>query len=86
MHLIYHDEKQTEATDRPVVEINEAMIEAGESAIWSSVGGADLGGWFSARDLAVQVFQAMAAAGCGEHPLEHLTKLQLVLAIRSESA
>jgi hypothetical protein len=35
------------------------MIEAGEEAILCQVGGADLGGFFSARDLAISVFRAM---------------------------
>jgi hypothetical protein len=36
------------------------MIDAGETAILEQVGGADLGGLFSARDLAVSVYLAMA--------------------------
>jgi hypothetical protein len=40
-------------------EITQAMIEAGEEAILCQVGGADLGGFFSARDLAISVFRAM---------------------------
>ena len=41
------------------VEITPEMIEAGEHVILGEVGGADLGGYFSARDLAVEVFLAM---------------------------
>ena len=48
-----------EVRDRPD-EITEEMIEAGEGAIMGRIGGADLGGAFSARDLAILVFSAMA--------------------------
>jgi len=42
------------------VEITPEMIEAGEGVILGAVGGADLGGYFSARDLAAEVYLAMA--------------------------
>jgi hypothetical protein len=42
------------------IEVTPEMIEAGEEAILCVVGGADLGGWFSADDLAKRVFLAMA--------------------------
>jgi hypothetical protein len=41
------------------IEITPEMIEAGEEAILEVVGGADLGGLFSASDLAEKVFWAM---------------------------
>jgi hypothetical protein len=41
------------------IEITSAMLDAGEDAILSEVGGAPLGGFFSARDLAKQVYEAM---------------------------
>ena len=40
-------------------EVTPAMIEAGEETILEVVGGADLGGSFSAGDLARKVFLAM---------------------------
>jgi hypothetical protein len=42
------------------------MIEAGEAIILGEVGGADLGGFFSARDLAKSVYEAMRHAAM--HP------------------
>ena len=47
-------------------EITPAMIDAGEIAILGEVGGADLGGLFSAADLAIKVYQAMSA--CSPKP------------------
>ena len=41
------------------IEITPEMIEAGAEAILGEVGGADLGGFFSAPDLAVAVYRAM---------------------------
>jgi len=61
------------ATKPDEIKITHEMIEAGEDAVLSCVGGADLGGYFSARDLAVAVFLAMRSAGskslipAGEH-------------------
>jgi hypothetical protein len=49
------------APDPDTPEITPAMIEAGEIAILEVVGGADLGGLFSAADLAREVFVAMMA-------------------------
>ena len=43
-------------------EITAEMIDAGEDAILREVGGADLGGHFSASELAVSVFRAMVHA------------------------
>jgi hypothetical protein len=43
------------------IEVTDAMIAADEDAILRQVGGADLGGYFSARDLAVEVYRAMAS-------------------------
>ena len=40
-------------------EITAEMITAGEEVILGEVGGADLGGYFSARDLARRVYLAM---------------------------
>jgi len=51
--------------DRPAlpseeeVEITPEMIEAGEAEVSAATGGYDLGGYFSARDLAIAVYQAM---------------------------
>lgn len=48
--------------DRPAQDENRptpAMIEAGAQVILEEVGGADLGGFFSAPDLAARVFAAM---------------------------
>ena len=45
------------------IEITSAMIAAGEDVILARVGGAeDLGGFFSAAELAKQVFRAMVGA------------------------
>lgn len=44
------------------IEITPEMIDAGEDAILCAVGGADLGGAFSAADLARQVYLAMRRA------------------------
>jgi hypothetical protein len=43
----------------PEGEITLEMIEAGEDAVFSSVGGQDLGDYFSARELTVSVYRAM---------------------------
>jgi len=43
-------------------EITPEMIEAGEQAILEKTGGADIGVYFSAAALAVEVFRAMQAA------------------------
>jgi hypothetical protein len=49
--------------DRPTpAEITPAMIEAGEQVIIEQVGGCDLGGLFSAPDLARKVYEAMTDA------------------------
>lgn len=40
-------------------EIGTDMLAAGEAVILEEVGGADLGGFFSARDLAARVYRAM---------------------------
>src|SRR5262249_49387993 len=45
-------------------EITPQMIEAGAEAILSQIGGADLGGFFSAPELAVLVYQAMSRVDC----------------------
>ena len=47
--------------DRPTGcgEITAAMLDEGERAVLREVGGADLGGLFSARDLAASVYSAM---------------------------
>ena len=48
-------------TEKPEVEIEitPEMIEAGEDVILCEVGGANLGGLFSAPELAARVFRAM---------------------------
>lgn len=43
------------------IEVTSEMIEAGEVAIWERLGGYDLGGRFSARQLAEEVYRAMAS-------------------------
>lgn len=43
-------------------DITPEMVEAGETIILEAVGGGDLGGMFSAADLARGVFEAMVAA------------------------
>jgi basic membrane lipoprotein Med (substrate-binding protein (PBP1-ABC) superfamily) len=43
------------------IEITKEMIEAGEDVILGVAGGADLGGFFSASELATSVYRAMAA-------------------------
>ena len=45
----------------PEIEITPAMIAAGEDAIWSEIGGSDLGPAFSASALAERVYRAMRA-------------------------
>jgi hypothetical protein len=45
-----------------IPEITPEMIAAGEKAILETVGGADLGGYFSAPDLAIEVYKAMRSA------------------------
>lgn len=53
--------KDSPAPDRPAV--TPAMLAAGEAVILGELGGADLGGLFSAHDLAAMVYLAMAAVG-----------------------
>lgn len=49
--------------------VTSEMIEAGATAILERVGGADLGGWFSAEELATRVYLAMAALnGSRQYP------------------
>jgi hypothetical protein len=54
--------KSKTAHDRPLLEISPVMIAAGAEAVLEVVGGADLGGSFSAPDLAERVYRAMARA------------------------
>ena len=54
------------------IEVTSQMIEAGADVILGETGGADLGGAFSAPNLAEQVFRAMSkrlgdAATCRQH-------------------
>lgn len=56
------DKAAPEGAGAPEVEITDDMIEAGASEILGEVGGADLGGCFSARDLASRVYREMAKA------------------------
>jgi len=44
---------------KPEIVVTPEMIEAGEDTILGVVGGADLGGFFSAPDLAKKVYEAM---------------------------
>lgn len=57
----------TKTKERSEIEITPEMIEAGEDVILCELGGADLGGFFSAPDLARKVYLAMRAA------FEHLS-------------
>jgi hypothetical protein len=52
----------TEPEQNGEIEITEEMIEAGEHVILCEVGGAELGGYFSAGDLAKRVYLAMRGA------------------------
>lgn len=67
IRLTYHTQDVDSGCDRPAtksndeIEITPEMIEAGEEAVLSQVGGADLGGFFSAAALAKKVYLAMAA-------------------------
>ena len=49
--------RETDATKK--IEITPEMLDAGEHAILCEVGGADLGGLFSAHELARRVYLAM---------------------------
>ena len=53
--------------DRPAdeIEVTPEMIEAGEYAILSEIGGVQIGGLFSARDLAASVYRAMELTRLG---------------------
>jgi hypothetical protein len=54
----HRDEMEEFCTPTPL-SYHSRTIDAGEEAIWSRVGGADLGGFFSVRELAVLVYRAM---------------------------
>ena len=43
------------------LEVTPEMLAAGEDVILCEVGGAELGGYFSARDLAIRVYRAMGS-------------------------
>jgi hypothetical protein len=49
----------SEANSTEEIEVTPEMIDAGEHAILCEVGGADLGGLFSAHELARRVYLAM---------------------------
>ena len=49
------------------IEITPEMIEAGADAVLGFVGGADLGGHFSASEMAIEVYRAMVNAGLSGH-------------------
>ena len=61
--------------DRPAredgIEITPEMIEAAVEIIWGELGGAELGGLFSASDLASSVYLAMERSK-REAPASHL--------------
>jgi hypothetical protein len=59
---VEQDAKDAAAKPTREVEITSAMIEAGVVEIWAELGGADLGGHFSAPDLASRIYRAMNAA------------------------
>ena len=44
------------------IEVTPEMVEAGVDVIWRELGGADLGGQFSADDLVKRVYRAMCNA------------------------
>jgi hypothetical protein len=50
---------EAKRTGAPEGDITEAMTEAGAMEILGEVGGADLGGFFSAEELANKVYRAM---------------------------
>lgn len=50
------------------------MLDAGEHAVLCEVGGGDLGGYFSARDLAAEVYRVMRRAA--DHIAKPEGKLQ----------
>ena len=49
----------TEADEHGEIAITPEMIEAGEGIILGELGGLDLPGFLSAREMATQVYQAM---------------------------
>ncbi len=51
----------------PEIKITPEMIEAGTYEIECATGGADLGGYFSAREWAERVYRAMALAARTAH-------------------
>jgi hypothetical protein len=51
---------------RGEIEVTVEMVDAGEEALLADLGGADLGGNFSARELATRVYQAMHDAAPSE--------------------
>jgi hypothetical protein len=53
------------AAEAAAVEIGEAMVDAGADVILGELGGADLGGHFSAADLARRVYAGMAEVATG---------------------
>jgi hypothetical protein len=78
------------------IEVTQEMIVAGENAILCEIGRAEgLGGYFSARELAVAVYQAMDTArrvtnsgifprrSSGFRPIAHTTRIHLSAACPS---
>lgn len=51
--------ERDDGTENCGIEITTEMIEAGEVTIFQELGGADLGAYFSAADLAREVYLAM---------------------------
>jgi hypothetical protein len=62
-------DKHDNSTDE--IEITPPMIEVGEDVILGVVGGADLGGLFSASDLARRVFEAMERCRLSARDMHH---------------
>lgn len=56
----------TDTKEHEEIEVTPEMIEAGEDVILCAVGGAELGGHFSASDLAEEVYRAMHSVAA--HP------------------
>ena len=61
LDVVFEPDRPAHETDaEDAIEITPEMIEIGADVILGVVGGADLGGFFSAPELAEKVFRAMA--------------------------
>ena len=59
------------------IHISPAMLEAGTAEVLGSVGGADLGGHFSAEELASNVYRVMASKLADEEDAWRASRLAL---------